>query len=185
MDSFDVKKDKAFSLDRSNKGSFDSGIKDVVMTINSLTNFFTTSSCAGRLVVIKKLGKKTNSKILFCSHEKVKEPENIIDVLENDGNVWLIFQPAILHVSSRNIEDAIWLFGRAKQAGFKRTGIVSIKTNPVVEIMGTDYIETLLCDSNGRYYTYDGLKKHLEYAEEKFDKNQAKIDSFGRLLEND
>lgn len=182
---FDTKKEKALSVDKSNKGSIDKNIKKLVNTINNFKDFFTTSSCAGRLVVIKKQGKKTNSKILFCSHEKVKEPENIIDVLENDGNVWLIFQPAILHVSSRNIEDATWLFGRAKQAGFKRTGIVSIKTNPVVEIMGTDYIETLLCDSNGRYYTYEGLKKHLEYAEGKFDKNQAKIDNFGRLLEND
>ena len=182
MDAFDAKKENAFSKDRSNKGSIDKRIKGLVEAINKNENLFTKSSCSGRIIVIKRTGKKTDSKILLASHEKVTEAEKVKEVIEGGGDVWLLFSPMILHVCCRTVDDAMKLFKRAKEAGFKRHGIISVKDTVIVEIMGTEKMEALLSDDYGVYFTEEGLQRHLDYACEKFDLNMEKIESFEKLL---
>ncbi|MGM5483007.1 MAG: tRNA wybutosine-synthesizing 3 family protein [Nanobdellota archaeon] len=182
MNQFNKQKDTALSKDRSKKGSIDKKIKGVVEKINKLDDYFTTSSCSGRIMVIKKKGKKTDSKILFCSHEKVKDFTKIKDNLEDNGDVWLMFNPAILHICCKTIENASKIFSLARKAGFKRTGIISTKKNIIVEIIGTEFLETLLLDNRDIYYTDKSLKRHIYYANKKFDANLKKINSFEAAL---
>ncbi len=183
---FENRRKLSLSCDRSNKGSVDTGIKELVETINNFQNIFTTSSCAGRVAVIKKINaKKTDSELLFCSHSKLADEKPIIDSLspeKNEGNVWILFQPSILHICCKTIDDATWLFARARKAGYKRTGIISVKENVMVEIIGTDFIEHLLYDLEGIYYTRDSLKALTSHLNNKFDMNLKKISAFNRSL---
>lgn len=182
MDMFEKRKKRAFEIDRSNIGRIDKRIKGLVDAINRKDNYFTTSSCSGRIMVIKRQGKKTNSKILFCSHEKVTDSQEIEKVIVTGGDVWLLFNACILHVCCRTIEDAMQLFSLAKKAGFKRQGIISTKNTVMVEIMGTDHMEIILADDEGTYYTKEGLDRYLYYANKKFEKNLQKIKAFEDIL---
>ncbi|MFW6014152.1 MAG: tRNA wybutosine-synthesizing 3 family protein [Nanoarchaeota archaeon] len=184
---FDKKKKNALRTDKSKKGYIDEGIRGVVDLINSFDNMFTTSSCAGRVSVIKKISGKKDLKFLFCSHNKIKDISDIKNNLTEytDGeSVWLLFQPLILHVCCRNISDASWLISCTKEAGYKRAGIISFKNTIIVEIMGTDYIEHLLYDDNGVYYTYPCLERLLYYVNKKFDSNLERISKLIDILNN-
>jgi len=47
------KKDFLNKKDKSKKGSIDGEIKKLVDKINSLENYYTTSSCSGRILIAK------------------------------------------------------------------------------------------------------------------------------------
>ena len=68
------KKEFLAKKDKSKKGSIDNKIKKLVNKINSLDNFYTTSSCSGRvlLLAIPQSNKKNKVHYLFCSHKKIK-----------------------------------------------------------------------------------------------------------------
>ena len=68
--------------DKSIKGSIDNDISRLVNEINSKKDFYTTSSCAGRIVLLElKSRKKTNCSWIFTKHDKVNFKE-IIGSLE-------------------------------------------------------------------------------------------------------
>lgn len=63
---FDQWKKHCFSkVDLSKKGSVDEEIYPVVSLLNDSSNFFTTSSCSGRIILID--GVRYNFAVLFCS----------------------------------------------------------------------------------------------------------------------
>ncbi len=83
--SFDVRKAKILSElgtpdeqyeDLSPKGSVDSGIRDLILEINSLPQYVTTSSCAGRVSAYLEgtKGAKGGGQWLFTSHDAVDLP---------------------------------------------------------------------------------------------------------------
>ena len=52
MENFDKQKSLSLSkLDISRKGLFDDHILDLILYINKLENYFTTSSCSGRIIL--------------------------------------------------------------------------------------------------------------------------------------
>jgi len=69
------KKDFLTKKDKSKKGSVDKNVKKLVNLINSKNDYYTTSSCSGRVVLIKKPGKKQDSEWLFVKHDKIRFDE--------------------------------------------------------------------------------------------------------------
>jgi len=67
--------------DKSNISEIDLKIKDLCNKVNLFDNYFTTSSCSGRIVLIKDDNKKKPGIILFRNHEKVSL-ENLKKELE-------------------------------------------------------------------------------------------------------
>ena len=68
-----LKKDFLSKKDKSKAGKIDKDIKKLVDMINSFSNYYTTSSCSGRIILltIPKSGKKNEVKWLFTSHNKI------------------------------------------------------------------------------------------------------------------
>ena len=57
-DVFDKQKEQSLKgLDHSKKGSFDAPIHDLIVFINSQKNFFTTSSCSGRIHIFHEVSR--------------------------------------------------------------------------------------------------------------------------------
>ena len=100
------KKEKLYFLnkkDKSKKGSIDKEILPLINKINSHNNYYTTSSCSGRIVLlIKKSDKKTDTKWLFKKHSNVKFNE-IKKALTNISQyeIWFRFEPAIFHIACK------------------------------------------------------------------------------------
>ncbi len=130
--------------DRSKKGSVDAEIKDLVEAINSHNDFYTTSSCAGRVVLlgVAPSKKKNEAQWLYITHGKPSAAAmwSRLSDLE-DGNVWLKQESPILHISARNLDAAQRMMGWARESGLKHSGIMSIKPRIMLEIMSSERVE--------------------------------------------
>ena len=133
------KKDCLNKIDKSKKGLVDKEIKQLVDHINSLPDYYTTSSCSGRILLIKrpKSGKKCDVEFLFSKHGKVDFNE-IKNKLKNtpEEDLWFRQESMILHVACRTIENAQKILDLSTLAGFKHSGIITTRKKIVVEIIG-------------------------------------------------
>ncbi|XP_027876378.1 tRNA wybutosine-synthesizing protein 3 homolog isoform X2 [Xiphophorus couchianus] len=98
-------------LDLSKKGSVDEDIEHVVSLLNSCEQFFTTSSCSGRIILIDGAAgssdaHKQNCVWLFVSHQKCTCDDLMSGLSRACGDAVLKFEPFVLHVQCRRLEDA-------------------------------------------------------------------------------
>ncbi len=126
-------------------GYFDKELESIVDLLNSFDDMFTTSSCAGRLMIFssEKPWDKKTIKIYLKSHEpiSVSDVKKIIDNVVDD-NLWFVMQPPIIHVSCSTVERAQELLKIARNVGFKHSGIISFSRNGIhVELQGNEHLE--------------------------------------------
>lgn len=147
MDSFSQrKKDVLSKKDKSSIGNWDKKIIGLCDKINSLNNYYTTSSCSGRVIIMKEQNKKTSGLFAFVSHEVISlgDLKKILEKLRSKNIEYKFkFEPAILHIACKTLEDAEKLFYQAKIAGWKRASILSInrKNRIVIELSCTEKLE--------------------------------------------
>ncbi|MBI2541253.1 hypothetical protein HYV80_00895 [Candidatus Woesearchaeota archaeon] len=196
--------------DKSRKGCIDNDAVNLVKLINSKRDYYTTSSCSGRIVLLEvKSNKKNECSWIFTKHAKVNLKE-IIGALahynkkisknrelplkagikeetsfENSFKhpVWLKQEPIILHVACRNLEAANNLLSLSRRI-FKHSGILSMtERKAVVEIIGNEKIETVVADENFAA-DKDYLKNLIKYANKNFEENKKKSERFLKVLES-
>ena len=122
----------------------DEPIKDFLLKINQYKNVYTTSSCAGRIIILVDKGNKKDSFFAGKWHNLVKAEivwNKIIDY-SKESLVWLKQEPFILHIVCKHLKDAINIVKIARDVGFKHSGIISMKKEKIVcEINGIDRVE--------------------------------------------
>jgi len=174
--------------DKSRKKSIDEKIRKLVDKINSFDGFFTTSSCAGRvlLLAIPESNKKNEVEYLFCSHKKIKfndVKKNISEFPKND--VWFKSQPAILHVACSNMDTALKMLNLARDIGFRRSGIISITKNKVfLELVSTEKIDAIIGKNGKALIDDDYFKILVEEGNKKLEKTWEKIDKLYKGLKH-
>jgi len=180
------KKEFLTRIDKSRKGSVDKKIKSLIDKINSKEDFFTTSSCSGRVLILVpyKNNRKDKTKWLFSSHDKISF-KNIKKALEKlpKKDVWFKAEAAILHVACKDKDEAIKFLNIARDSGFRRSGIISIRKNSfILEIVSTEKIETIISKNGKLIVGEDYIKilikennKKLENTWEKIKKLKSKI----------
>jgi len=165
------KKDALGKEDKSKIGEIDKDILELVNKINASEDYFTTSSCSGR-IVLQTGEKKTEIKWVKVSHDVVdldwvkstELPEKVL---------WFRMEPMILHVACRNVEKAQELLDKA-QPIFKKSFIQTTRNKVMVEIKGSEYIETPVAD---RKWLVDDefLMILIEEANKKLKRTREKI----------
>lgn len=177
---FDLdKKNILGKIDKSKKGEIDEGVKKIVDAINSKENYYTTSSCSGRIMLIEipESGRKDESKRLLITHDKTNLDE-IKSALKSKEDIWLKQEGAIFHVCCRAIEDAEKLIIDAKGSGFKRTGMITVDKRFVVEIISTENVATIIA-KKGKILADDAyLSVLINECNAKMDRNKEKIGKF-------
>jgi tRNA wybutosine-synthesizing protein 3 len=175
--------------DKSKKGSIDTEILSLVDTINQHPDFYTTSSCAGRILCIKVPfpTKKQAAEWLFLTHDidaAVAEPiiEAINDPASLDHTVWFKQESPIIHVCCRTIDAANQLLRVAYANGLKRSGIISISNTHriIVALLSTENIETPLVSEHTRHVDDPYVQTLVTFAKTKL---QHARDKFDRFLE--
>ena len=146
------------SLERAlEEGQVDERVKPIVEKINSISDYFTTSSCSGRIVVLEapSFGRKRKAKFLGKWHRKVDVGE-VKKALQKGGKgeIWFLVQSSIFHVAAISMEDARKLLNVANQSGFKYSSIKSVNGKIMVEILGTERIDAPL-GVDGKIYGGD------------------------------
>ena len=181
------KKEFLGKKDKSRKGSIDDKIKKLVSKINSLEDFYTTSSCSGRILLftVPKSNKKNKVQYLFCSHKKIqyKEIKKTITKKLPKDDVWFKVQPVILHVACETINCAKKFLNTARDIGFRRSGIISIgKSKIIVELISTEEIEAIVSKNGRLLIDEDYFKILVKEGNKKLEKTWEKIDKLYRAL---
>ena len=115
--------------DASPKGGLDAPILDCVAFLNSLRDFVTTSSCAGRVSLYLQPETK-GVEWLLVEHGPITVAdlvETVRRLPEGDELVVLKCEAFILHLLCRDLQAASLLLGLARDCGYRESGIVAAK----------------------------------------------------------
>ncbi|MFH1209270.1 MAG: tRNA wybutosine-synthesizing 3 family protein [archaeon] len=181
---FNEQKKAALNKDKSNIGSIDEPILKTINLINSSKNYYTTSSCSGRIILIKisQNGKKNEAEFLFRTHSKtsLKELKQYLKPLKEE--IWLRQEPLIIHVCSKSLEDALKLLNTARLCSFKKSGIMSYSKRIILEINGIEQISTIVSKDNKILVDDDYLNVLIQEANQNLERIMIKIERFNKLL---
>lgn len=156
FDSFLRRKKSVLSKsDKSSIGEWDNKIISLCNKINKSNNYYTTSSCSGRIVLMIAQEKKSYNLFLTISHDLIsfnwlKNQLNKIIKNKELNNFLIKFkcEPIILHIVCRNLESASLVLEKAKNSGMKHSGIHHIGKEIIIEINGDDRLEFPIINKN-------------------------------------
>jgi tRNA wybutosine-synthesizing protein 3 len=146
--------------------------------IEKTKDYFTSSSCAGRIALIS-LGdeeKKQESAFYRKWHRKVTPREVLKAIKEYNGKIlWFKQEGIILHLGTNTLENAKKVLVFCERCGIKRAGIKVAKDGKfIVEMVGTQNINTPI--KEGKIVAEEKFVKYLvKKANQKFDKNLSTI----------
>ncbi len=187
---FDIDKRNILNKkDKSKKGSIDKPIVGIIDFLNSLKDYYTTSSCSGRILILRipPDGRKDHVDWLMTSHEvissdRAEEFIALINKPEKKGEIWFKQEPLIIHCVARTLEKAQKLLDIAKLSGFKKSGIIASTRRFVVEIEGTDILSTIIGKNGKVLINEEYMKILIETANKKLERNLKKKDKLFKML---
>jgi len=186
--------------DKSSVKSWDKKIAGLCDKINSSDKYFTTSSCSGRVVLIKDEVKKEKGLFLFRSHDKIsfkelkRELDNICGGEEAEshppnpklkkarGLIMFKQEPCLVVVSCKDSESQWKLFSKARNNGWKKSGIYSLDKKRLVELMSCENISFPICKNGKVLVNDDFLKVVVEKVNGNLEKGWGKIRGLRGLI---
>lgn len=174
---FDNKKKQVMlKLDKSKKGHIDEQIVSLIKNINEHPDYYSTSSCAGRIMLIRPGNKKNDANWIFSSHDiiTINDLKPYLDKLPKE-TVWLRMEPPIIHIVARNMDSADSLLKIANNAGFRRSCILSLKKRVIIEIMIPEKMDVPISENTTLIVTEDYLKILIGHANLRLKKTRKKI----------
>ena len=186
QDIFQQQKKKQLSKsDKSSIGSWDKKIAGLCNKINKKNNYYTTSSCAGRVVLLKYSDTKQENAFLFRTHNKISfnEIKNNLEKIIKNYNGLVEFQQSccILHIACLTLNDAQIIVNKAKSAGWQRSGIIGGKRN-IVELHSTESMSFPIMDKGNLLVNHDFLKLVVEIANNKLERTWNKINRLKKII---
>ncbi|MBI2102523.1 hypothetical protein HYT55_01690 [Candidatus Woesearchaeota archaeon] len=131
------KKTFLVKLDKSKKGSVDEKIIPLIQAINATSDYYTTSSCSGRVYLWSGSGKKNETEWLKMSHALI-EPA-FLEIVD-EGLIWLRLEGMIMHIACRDLAAANLLLEKVRHL-YKKSCILSASNKIIVELRGSEFIE--------------------------------------------
>ncbi|MCK5604714.1 hypothetical protein KAR91_22685 [Candidatus Pacearchaeota archaeon] len=171
-------------LDKSSKGDWDNPILKLCNKINKQKNYYTTSSCSGRVLLMIDQEKKAKGLFNWVSHKKFtfNELKKEIEKLPKDTPIKYKQDPCILHIACRSIKDAQTLYDKAKSIGWKRSGLISFEKRIVLEINSTEKLEFPIIQKGRLLVEEDFLKAVTYDSNEKLKRGWNKIKKLEQLI---
>jgi len=183
LDVFDKqKKESLTGLDHSKKGTFDAPIHDLIVYINSLHDFFTTSSCSGRIIVfVEGDAKKKGCKWLVTSHDVIQHTQ-VIEAIEGEVELKpIVFkcESFILHVQCRTQEVAQEMLKVAMECGYRNSGLMIGKKKKIMLAVRTSHgLEVPLVFNNQVRVSNEYIEELVKLANSKLEENFIRINKF-------
>ena len=186
MNFSEQKKKQLGRKDKSGQGRWDKAISSLCRKINKKDDYYTTSSCAGRIALVKGLPEKARDVFLFKTHDKItfsqlkKELEKAVKRYKD--LIYFKQESCILHVASSNPAKGQKMLNKAKTAGWKRSGIISTQKRAMLELMSTEKTELPVADKGKIIVSDSYLRILVREANRKLDKVRQKISRFQALV---
>ncbi len=164
------------------KGEVDRDIIPILDILNSSEEYYTTSSCSGRIVVmqIPRIGDKKNAKFLGKWHQNVSSGEVLNTISSySEGYLFLLVQSAIIHVVARDLKSAKRLIRIALESGFKYTTIKNIEKNGIlVEILSTENLHIPLGENGKLKVSQESIEFFVKMANHTLRRVKNKLSKF-------
>lgn len=170
-------------------------VLDFINKINSFDNYYTTSSCAGRFVILSKSsfrGKYT-AEFIYKSHSPPIDFTQVKKALEKpfDSYLYLNTEPPTFHIACKTLSDAIILHQMAIDHNIGYSMFKTIKKSIVVEVRGTGMIQMPI-GFNGKVFVLDEYLEHiielcnqiLSDEQSRFQKFESKLILLDNLSDN-
>jgi len=165
--------------------------KNIISLLNILNNIekcYTSSSCAGRTVLLEipKIGDKKRAKFLGKWHGIVY----LLDIKRasecaEEGLIWILAQSPVFHIGCEDIYIADKLLKTSIASGFKNSGLKSIGRKIILEICSTERLDSPVGKDGILFCNDDYLQFLIDISNEIFKVSKAKINRFeGNLLRN-
>ncbi|EFJ20280.1 hypothetical protein SELMODRAFT_418563 [Selaginella moellendorffii] len=208
MADFDERKLRALAWlgseepDRSRKGGIDAPIAVLIDRVNAHPDFFTTSSCSGRITLFSEpcaqsgeelaaengsgdgtRKKKKGGDWLFVSHELVT-PQEIVSAthkfVSNAQHELLVFrfEPFILALDCASVAAAQDLVACAIASGFRESGITSIRKRIIVAIRCSIRLEVPVAEKGKLLVSEEYLSYLTSTANSKLEQNKRRTNRF-------
>lgn len=170
-------------------GKVDFDILHFLKEFNTLSNYYTTSSCSGRIMIVSAFSLsfakgKGLTKIIAKWHRPVTLSE-VMSALSHGDNLWLLVRGPILHVVARDLNSALEFANLAREAGFKRGGILSIKEwGVVIEIESDDRLDVPVKVNGELILGERSLSEMIDVANETLMFGKLRLTRLIRLIES-
>jgi tRNA wybutosine-synthesizing protein 3 len=185
FDYFQQRKDSILNKkDKSSKGNWDEKIIKLCNKINLKKNYYTTSSCSGRIVLMYDEVKKDKNLFIKTYHNLVDFNQLKKDLNNIKSNKLIKFkqEPCILHIAFKNLKDFDIILEKTKLAGFKKVGLISTKKRYVVEISSTEKLEFPIKNKNKILVNDSFLNLIIKISNNNLKKSWKKIDELLFLI---
>ncbi|XP_068963527.1 tRNA wybutosine-synthesizing protein 3 homolog isoform X2 [Petaurus breviceps papuanus] len=151
--------------DLSRKGSVDEDVVELVRLLNAREQFFTTSSCAGRILLLDggpegREPQKQKRPWLLVTHGRCTAGDLLSALKEAQGDAVLKFEPFVLHVQCRQLQDA-----------------------QVLAVRSTHGLEVPLSHEGRLMVTEEYIDFLLNVANQKMEENKRRIERFYSCLQ--
>ncbi|KAM8851120.1 tRNA wybutosine-synthesizing protein 3 homolog [Spinachia spinachia] len=177
-------------LDLSKKGSVDEDIANIVSLLNGREEYFTTSSCSGRVTLIDRAAgssdiHKQNCVWLFVSHQKCTPEDLMCGVARSSGDAVFKFEPLVLHLQCRRLDDAQLMHSVAVNSGFRNSGLTVSKTGKVITAVRSTHGLEVPLTHEGKLLVEDEYIHFLaQIANQKMEENLRRIHRFYQNLQS-
>lgn len=171
------KKTYLAKADKSKKGEIDEKIIPLLDLINAHPDYYTTSSCSGRVYLWRGSGKKNETEWLKVSHDLIKD--HFLQINES-RLVWLRLEGMIMHVACRDLNAANHLLEEVRHL-YKKSCILSASNKIIVEIRGSEFIEMPLYEDGTLLFSGDA-NWLIELINQKMGKMWEGMERLGELL---
>lgn len=181
-----AKKSTLAKKDKSDIGEYDDKIRKLCEKINKKKEYYTTSSCAGRNVLIIGEKEKKSGLFLFRTHKKINldEIQKEIKKACNKTKKIIYFkqEPCILHVACFNLDFANKLLQKAQNAGWKQKGIISLGKKIICEMRSSEKLELPIAKNSKILVDNYFLKILITESNEKLQISWKKIKKLEKLV---
>lgn len=178
--------------DLSRKHSIDDYIVNLIGWINDHADYYTSSSCSGRTIVLSSTptinsNSKNDCQWLYVTHERA-DLHAILQSLEQRPEdldmVSLKFEAFILHVICRTMECAKALLNIALECGYRNSGMVLSNQGKItLAVRSTHGLEVPLVIKGRLCVDQAYITELVSIVNEKMDANMRKIDQFQSCIE--
>jgi tRNA wybutosine-synthesizing protein 3 len=166
----------------------DKGIISILDIINKSDNFYTTSSCYGRIVLLEipNIGNKKEAVFLGKWHRPIKLEELFLASNNSkNGQIWLLSQSPIIHIVSKTNDAADRILKLAISCGFKNSGIKSLGKKIVIEFCSTERLDAPVGNDGILFCSKDHIELLINISNEILNKSSKKLDKLEGELKKD
>ena len=163
----------------------DEGALPLLSIINKIDGLYTSSSCAGRIVLLEipHIGDKKGARFLGVWHRTIQQEElSAASKKATKGLLWLLAQAPIIHIGVENLPLADRMVKTAVACGFKNSAIRSLGKTVIIELCSTERLDAPIGRDGGLFCSEKHLTLLVEISNEVIERSSEKMSRLAEKL---